>query len=70
MRRRPPQVCNHLERLSVDLEAAAHPALDALTRKVPRIDPPSIRRHVLRKGTDGRWLDPAVWDAIMLLPNP
>ncbi len=32
---RRPQVCNHLERLSVDLEAAAHPALDALTRKVP-----------------------------------
>lgn len=28
------QVCGHLERLSVDLEAAAHPALDALTRKV------------------------------------
>lgn len=27
-------MCNHLERLSVDLEAAAHPALDALTRKV------------------------------------
>lgn len=28
------QVCGHLERQSVDLEAAAHPALDALTRKV------------------------------------
>ena len=27
-------VCGHLERLALDLEAAAHPALDALTRKV------------------------------------
>lgn len=29
-----PQVCTHLERLTSELEAAAHPALDALTNKV------------------------------------
>lgn len=29
------QVCTHLERLTSELEAAAHPALDALTNKVP-----------------------------------
>ena len=28
------QACAHLSRLASDLEAAAHPALDALTRKV------------------------------------
>ena len=28
------QVCTHLERLTSELEAAAHPALDALTNKV------------------------------------
>ena len=28
------QVCSHLDRLSADLEAAAHPALDDLTAKV------------------------------------
>ena len=28
------QVCSHLDQLSADLEAAAHPALDALTPKV------------------------------------
>ena len=30
----PAQVCSHLERLTSELEAAAHPALDALTSKV------------------------------------
>lgn len=28
------QVCSHLDQLSADLEAAAHPALDDLTAKV------------------------------------
>ena len=28
------QICTYLERLTADLEAAAHPALDALTAQV------------------------------------
>jgi len=30
----PAQTCGHLERQAADLEATAHPALDALTRVV------------------------------------
>lgn len=51
---RRPQVCNHLERLSVDLEAAAHPALDALTRKVPRIEtPPHLLSYTRQSSSVG-----------------
>ncbi len=33
-----PQVTGYLERLTGDLESAAHPALDALTARVSRCD--------------------------------
>lgn len=49
-------VCNHLERLSVDLEAAAHPALDALTRKVTPHNLERVRRiksRMVRLNTRG-----------------
>lgn len=49
-------VCNHLERLSVDLEAAAHPALDALTKKVTPHNLERVRRiksRMVRLNTRG-----------------
>ena len=38
------QVCSHLDRLSADLEAAAHPALDDLTAKVSTANLERVRR--------------------------
>ena len=39
-----PQVCRHLGEQTTDLEAAAHPALDALTRKVTTTTLERVRR--------------------------
>lgn len=38
------QACAHLSRLTADLEAAAHPALDALTKKVSTHSLERVRR--------------------------
>ena len=38
------QACAHLSRLTADLEAAAHPALDALTKKVCTASLERVRR--------------------------
>lgn len=37
-------MCHHLERATGDLEAAAHPALDALTHKVTTHNLERVRR--------------------------
>ena len=43
------QTCGHLERQAADLEATAHPALDALTRVVTTATLERVRlRHCLR----------------------
>ena len=58
------QACAHLSRLASDLEAAAHPALDALTRKVTTGTLERVRRiktRLVRLKTRVETVRPAVF---------